>query len=110
MRFTVLASGSSGNASLLEVGRFGLLIDIGLGPRQLAQRLAHVRRSWDDISAVLLTHTHGDHWNPRTLQQLARRGIAFWCHADHRRVLRCPAFASLCAEQRAFHYEPDQPL
>jgi phosphoribosyl 1,2-cyclic phosphodiesterase len=110
MRFTVLASGSSGNASLLEVGRFGLLIDIGLGPRQLAQRLAHVRRSWDDIHAVLLTHTHGDHWNARTLQHVARKGIAFWCHPDHRRVLRCPAFASMCAERRAFHFEPDQPL
>ena len=33
MQFTVLASGSGGNASLIEVNGFGLLIDIGLGLR-----------------------------------------------------------------------------
>ena len=45
-RFTVLASGSSGNASLLEADGFGLLIDIGLGPRQLTARMAASGRSW----------------------------------------------------------------
>ena len=62
-RFTVLASGSSGNSSLLEVDGFGLLLDIGLGPRQLASRLITSGRSWQNVQAVLLTHTHGDHWN-----------------------------------------------
>ena len=37
-RFTVLASGSLGNATLLEVNGFGLLIDCGLHPRTLAGR------------------------------------------------------------------------
>ena len=36
LRFTVLASGSGGNASLVETDGFGVLIDAGLGPRQLA--------------------------------------------------------------------------
>src|ERR1044071_1470020 len=41
-RFTVLASGSSGNAALLETDGFGLLIDCGLHPRMLTGRLQEI--------------------------------------------------------------------
>ena len=87
LRFTVLASGSGGNATLVECDGFGLLIDAGLGPRQLAARLAHVGASWTSVHAVLLTHTHSDHWNDSTLAQLARRRVPFYCHPGHHRVL-----------------------
>ena len=87
-RFTVLASGSSGNASLLEADGFGLLIDMGLGPRQLTARMAATGRSWRHVHAVLLTHTHGDHWNVRTLAGLLARRIPLYCHAEHRAALR----------------------
>jgi phosphoribosyl 1,2-cyclic phosphodiesterase len=97
MRFTVLASGSSGNASLLEAGGFGLLLDAGLGPRQLAARLAAAGSSWNAVHALLLTHTHADHWNDRTLAHLHRRNLPFYCHAGHHDVLRAysPAFTAL---------------
>src|SRR6516165_4234930 len=36
MLFSVLASGSSGNASLIEMGGFGVLIDAGRGPLERA--------------------------------------------------------------------------
>ena len=87
VRFAMLASGSSGNACLLEVNGFGLLIDIGLGPRQLAARLADVGASWAKIHAVLLTHTHTDHWKDRTLDHLRQRKIPIFCHAEHHRSL-----------------------
>jgi phosphoribosyl 1,2-cyclic phosphodiesterase len=87
-RFTVLASGSSGNASLLEVDGFGLLIDIGLGLRQLTARMAASGRSWRHVHAVVLTHTHGDHWNVRTLAGLLARRIPLYCHDEHRAALR----------------------
>lgn len=86
-RFTVLASGSSGNSSLLEIDGFGLLLDIGLGPRQLASRLISCGRSWQNVQAVLLTHTHGDHWNTRTLAALLAKRIPLYCHDEHRSVL-----------------------
>jgi phosphoribosyl 1,2-cyclic phosphodiesterase len=88
LRFTVLASGSGGNASLVESGGFGVLIDIGLGPRQLAARLAKVGISWTAVQAVLLTHTHSDHWKEATLTHLHRYKIPLWCHARHHTVLR----------------------
>jgi ribonuclease BN (tRNA processing enzyme) len=94
---TVLASGSQGNASLLESGGFGVLVDLGLGPRQLGQRLALAGTSWARIQAVLLTHTHRDHWNPRTMGWLLRRRVPIVCHAAHAEALRVwsPAFRGL---------------
>jgi phosphoribosyl 1,2-cyclic phosphodiesterase len=82
-RFTVLASGSSGNASLLELDGFGLLIDCGLHPRFLAARLQSVGASWDRVSAVVLTHTHTDHWKDATLGELRGRRIPLYAHPDH---------------------------
>ncbi len=79
-RFTVLASGSSGNAALLETNGFGLLIDCGLHPRVLTQRLREVGATWDKINAAILTHTHGDHWKDLTLADLRSRKIPLYAH------------------------------
>ncbi|HEX8201374.1 MAG TPA: MBL fold metallo-hydrolase [Isosphaeraceae bacterium] len=87
VQFTVLASGSRGNATLLRAGGAGLLVDAGLGPRALADRLAGVGVGWGGIAAVLLTHTHGDHVNDATLRWMARRGILLYCHEGHRAAL-----------------------
>jgi phosphoribosyl 1,2-cyclic phosphodiesterase len=97
LRFTVLASGSAGNASLVEAGDFGVLLDAGIGPRILAQRLAAVGASWSHIHASLLTHTHSDHWKETTLVHLARRSIPIYCHEDHHEYLSAgsSAFARL---------------
>lgn len=88
MRFTVLASGSGGNASLVESDAFGVLIDAGLGPRQLSARLAKAGLTWSAVQAVLLTHTHSDHWKDSTLLHLHRHKIPLWCHVHHHTVLR----------------------
>jgi phosphoribosyl 1,2-cyclic phosphodiesterase len=110
MRFSVLASGSSGNASLIEAGGFGVLLDAGLGPRLLAGRLADIGASWHQIHTVLLTHVHGDHWNERTFVHLERRRIPVYCHAEHRERLSAEstAFAALEAERLVHSYEPGQ--
>src|SRR5690242_15820659 len=112
LRFTVLASGSAGNASLIETGGFGLLLDAGLGPRQLAARLAAVGSSWQDVSAVLLTHTHSDHWNDRTLTHVHRRGLPLYCHPGHRAVLGTysSAFRALLASGLVHDYHADEEL
>jgi ribonuclease BN (tRNA processing enzyme) len=97
LRFTVLASGSAGNAALLEFDHFGLLLDVGLGPRQLSWRLAALGANWDCVHAVLLTHTHSDHWRNPTLAHLSRRRIPLYCHAEHHETLHAygPAFSRL---------------
>ncbi len=86
-RFTVLASGSAGNCSLLEMGGFGLLIDCGLPPRELGRRLAVIGRGWEHVSAAILTHTHGDHWNRYTLAHLTKLRRPLFAHARHHDAL-----------------------
>src|SRR5436305_12157328 len=82
-RFTVLASGSTGNACLLQAGGSGLLIDCGLGPRRLAARLAACDLTWRHVHAPVLTHTHSDHRHEATLAHLARLGLPPYCHPAH---------------------------
>jgi phosphoribosyl 1,2-cyclic phosphodiesterase len=83
LRFTVLASGSAGNASLIETDGFGLLLDAGIGPRVLAGRLSAAGLNPQSIHACILTHTHTDHWHDRTFAQFHRRNIPVYCHAEH---------------------------
>lgn len=61
LRFRVLGSGSSGNATLVEAGRTRLLIDAGLGPRTLAERVQSAGVDPASLAAVLLSHEHSDH-------------------------------------------------
>lgn len=61
MRFSVLSSGSSGNATYVECAGTGLLVDAGLSRRRLENLLSRVGRSLGDVDAVLLTHDHSDH-------------------------------------------------
>ena len=53
----------------------GLLIDVGIGPRVLGERLESVGASWSLIAAAVLTHTHSDHVDTATFAELARRGV-----------------------------------
>lgn len=108
VRWTVLASGSSGNASLLECGNTALLLDAGLGPRQLANRLAALGADWSRIGAVILTHTHADHWHRKTFLRLRELGIPLFCHAAHQRALqlRCTGFDELQFAGLVRDYEP----
>lgn len=61
MRLSVLSSGSSGNATYVECGEGGLLVDAVLSCRRLENLLARVGRSVGNVEAVLLTHDHSDH-------------------------------------------------
>lgn len=66
MRFTSLGSGSEGNALLLEAAVPGhstcrVLVDCGLGIRDLTDRLALRGLEPAAIDLILVTHEHGDH-------------------------------------------------
>jgi phosphoribosyl 1,2-cyclic phosphodiesterase len=61
VRFVPLASGSSGNATLVEFGRTRILIDAGLSARALGTRLAAVGVAPEAIDCIVLSHEHEDH-------------------------------------------------
>ena len=110
IQFTVLASGSRGNACLIRAGHSGLLIDLGLGPKALAARLEGVGSDLSRIGSAVLTHTHGDHVQPATLRLLAARKIPFHCHEGHRRALSDqPGFRELDSSGLVKHYD-DRPF
>src|SRR6516162_7456410 len=110
LRFTTLASGSRGNATLIQTDSFGVLLDAGLGPRMLSERLGAAGHGWADVQAMLLTHTHSDHWNDRTLAWLLRRNIPLYCHPGHHDVLTrySIAFPTLAAAGLVHPFAPGE--
>ncbi|HPM07275.1 MAG TPA: MBL fold metallo-hydrolase, partial [Bacilli bacterium] len=61
MRFYIIASGSKGNATLLEHDGRVLLIDMGITLSRLKSELEVIGYNIKDIEAVLFTHEHSDH-------------------------------------------------
>lgn len=61
MKITILASGSMGNATHIEIGRDVVFIDIGLSLRQVRARLDQKGKTLDRVNAVFITHEHADH-------------------------------------------------
>ncbi|MDF1816189.1 MAG: MBL fold metallo-hydrolase [Verrucomicrobiales bacterium] len=61
IEFAVLGSGSSGNSAVVCCGQTKILVDAGLSARQLAVRMEEVGVDPDSLTAILLTHEHGDH-------------------------------------------------
>jgi len=84
MRVSVLGSGSAGNATLVEAQGTRLLLDAGFSARELTSRLAHLGVAPESISAVVVTHEHGDH--TRGMGVFARRHGAtlYLTEATHR--------------------------
>jgi phosphoribosyl 1,2-cyclic phosphodiesterase len=71
MRVTVLGSGSAGNATLVEAGDCRILVDAGFSGRDLERRMRAVGVDPASLSAIVITHDHGDH--TRGMGVLARR-------------------------------------
>lgn len=61
MRFASLGSGSRGNATVVQAGTTTLLIDCGFGVSETRRRLGRLGVDLSDLTAILLTHEHGDH-------------------------------------------------
>jgi phosphoribosyl 1,2-cyclic phosphodiesterase len=61
LRVHSLASGSSGNAMLVQSGKTNLLIDAGLPLKTLSPLLARRGVRVHDLDGILLTHEHPDH-------------------------------------------------
>src|SRR5699024_870504 len=71
LQFSVLASGSTGNAFFIEAGETKLLVDAGLSGKQIEKQFASIERNLEDVTGILVTHEHSDHI--KGLGVLARR-------------------------------------
>jgi phosphoribosyl 1,2-cyclic phosphodiesterase len=87
IEFTILGSGSSGNAALVRSAAGLLLVDAGLSASQLVSRLQSAGVDPAELQGILITHEHGDH--TRGLGVFTRRyGIPVLANAQTREVLR----------------------
>lgn len=61
LSFTLLGSGSSGNTTLVSDGSKHILVDVGLSGRETARRIRECGLEPEEISAIVVSHEHGDH-------------------------------------------------
>ncbi len=89
LRFAYLGSGSKGNAALIESGGTCVMLDCGFSVAETERRLARLGRAPQDISAILVTHEHGDHI--AGVARFARRhDIAVWMTPGTFAAAGCP--------------------
>lgn len=61
LQFSVLASGSTGNAIFVETEEHSFLVDAGLSGKQMEGLFQHIGRDIGKLSGILVTHEHNDH-------------------------------------------------
>jgi len=128
LRFRSLGSGSSGNATVVEVrGALHvtrLLVDCGLGLRQLDLRLARAGLQPGDLDAVFVTHEHGDHIGCARQLALRQRLPVWMSHGTYEGIgspdfdgllnLACDGVAitvgELCATPFSVPHDTREPL
>jgi phosphoribosyl 1,2-cyclic phosphodiesterase len=88
VRFTVLASGSKGNSTVVTGGHTRILVDAGLSCRELFKRMTAAGEDPATLDAIIVTHEHQDHVNG--LAVTARKlGIpVYFTEATHRAWMR----------------------
>ena len=88
VRFTVLASGSKGNSTVVSGGHTRILVDAGLSCRELFKRMKLAGEEPETLDAIIITHEHQDHVGG--LAVIARKlGIpVYFTEATHRAWMR----------------------
>lgn len=73
LKIHILASGSKGNACIVESVSTKILLDCGISYRELTRRAAALKLDISDVAATVVTHEHSDH----------TAGLSVWCkHFD----------------------------
>ena len=97
LRFKNLGSRSSGNSTLVEAtgsSTVRVLVDCGLGMKHLIQRLAQAGVQPGEITALFITHEHGDHIGCARSLALRYR-IPVWMSQGTHAALGSPDFDGL---------------
>ena len=71
MRVVALASGSTGNCTLVQSAGCALLIDAGISARRVRTMLRNEGTELSDLAAILITHDHYDHFSPDDIAKVA---------------------------------------
>ncbi|HSH44583.1 MAG TPA: MBL fold metallo-hydrolase [Longimicrobiales bacterium] len=105
MKVTVLGSGSRGNAILVQADGVRILVDAGFSGKDLARRMAAVDVEPESITAMVITHDHGDH--TRGMGIFARR-FGTPIHLTPRTHAACAGL--LRGDERVVEYDSARPF
>ena len=100
LRAATLASGSSGNCTVVSDGRVHILIDAGISTRRISQGLKGLGIELRHITGVLITHEHTDH--VAALPVLCRQSGAALFTAEGTAYELCGKWAGLEDRFRVF--------
>ncbi len=84
----VLASTSSGNCTVIWNDSVSILVDCGTRVSYTEEELAKLGLSIRDLSAVFITHCHGDHANPYTVKRLVEHKVPIYCNVKVAKELK----------------------
>lgn len=84
MRISVIASGSTGNACVVQHGSNRILIDAGIGIKSICKSLAH---HVTELDGALISHEHKDH--TKAVRDLMRFGIDCYMSKGTAEALNC---------------------
>src|ERR1700683_4662433 len=88
VRFTVLASGSKGNSTIVCGGRTHILVDAGLSCRELFRRMRLAGEDPATLDAIVITHEHQDHINGLAITARKLGIPVYFTEATHRAWMR----------------------
>lgn len=60
-KYSILASGSTGNVTYIETPERKILVDAGLSGKKIEGLMNEIGRSLSDVDSLLVTHEHKDH-------------------------------------------------
>lgn len=88
MGVSVLASGSKGNCSFIEMEGSCILVDAGISARRIKQELGRIGHGIEDLDGIFITHEHSDHI--KGLATIAKKyRIPVYSRPDTFRAMSC---------------------
>lgn len=109
LRIHVLASGSKGNATIVEDTRTGegVLIDAGICKRDVLTRSQEAGFDMENLRAVLITHEHSDHVKGLGVlyRELAKRKLEVPLYVNDRCLNNSKAIREVCDLTDAHSFE-----
>ena len=76
-----MASTSAGNCTAIWNENVSILVDCGTRVTYTEEALARLGLSIQDLTAVFITHCHGDHVNQYTIKRLVESKIPIYCNS-----------------------------
>jgi phosphoribosyl 1,2-cyclic phosphodiesterase len=107
LRYSVLASGSTGNAIYIETEKTKILVDAGLTGKQLEGLFQQIGQDPTELQAILVTHEHSDH--VKGLGVMARR-YKIPIYANAKTWTEIDRLCGKIDGEQKFHFERESKL